>query len=662
MHSRKINLAVRILFLVFMGDFCLAQAQGEMHPCAQKHGLTIKSGNEKTLTVQQELKANKYDISYYRLELNMTNQNAGISGVATINGKTIESLDTVILELDQNYVIADLRFNGITTNFYRLGSVLKIPVNLLSNVNFSIEIDYAGIAPPIASNPAGVSGVYNTFVADLNDRITFTISTPFYAHQWFPVKQVLRDKADSSTVILTVPSNCKAVSNGVLVNETDNGNGTKTFHYHNWHPIGYNLIFAAVAPFTEYNLVAFPQGTGGPAVSINNLLYGTGSVLTNMQAQCDLIPGFMELYSGLYGIYPFADQKYGIMAAPFGGGMEHQTMPTIGTFEKKVNAHELSHMWWGDKVGFKSFSDIWLSEGFATYSEYLMLEEMYPTEATPLLLGWHSNVKAVVSGSVYNTDTLDLYRIYNSRLSYKKAASIIHTLRSILDDDGLFYEALRNYLNEFSDSVGGSSEFQASIEQTTGLTLDGFFNEWLYGEGFPKYSTIWNTVGNDLYLEISHTASFPSVTPTFTNPIEIKFSRASGIDTTIRFSISSNQDQFNIPEIGQVTGVLAIDPNNWIINNNGTNTNDPNFVGLNPVQLDQVNLYPNPVNSELTIAVKAGKSYRVEFFNLIGVKVYVADINSTALLNLDFLPKGVYEVVISGGNSSHMKHNHIIKL
>jgi hypothetical protein len=68
------------------------------------------------------------------------------------------------------------------------------------------------------------------------------------------------------------------------------------------------------------------------------------------------------------------------------------------------------------------------------------------------------------------------------------------------------------------------------------------------------------------------------------------------------------------------------------------------------------------VNSELTIAVKAGKSYRVEFFNLIGVKVYVADINSTALLNLDFLPKGVYEVVISGGNSSHKKHNRIIKL
>jgi hypothetical protein len=208
----------------------------------------------------------------------------------------------------------------------------------------------------------------------------------------------------------------------------------------------------------------------------------------------------------------------------------------------------------------------------------------------------------------------------------------------------MFYEALRNYLNEFSDSVGGSSEFQASIEQTTGLTLDGFFNEWLYGEGFPKYSTIWNTVGNDLYLEISHTASFPSITPTFTNPIEIKFSRASGIDTTIRFSISSNQDQFVIPEIGQVTGVLAVDPNNWIINNNGTNTNDPNFVGLNPIQLNQVKLYPNPASGMINIHVNEsliGTTFNI--FDNIGEIIISGKITSeNTFVELSNLSKGIY--------------------
>lgn len=651
--------ALSILFI--FGVFS-SHAQHEPHPCAEKHAFSKGTFAEKTLSVLQETKANKYDVHYYHLDLNMTNQNAGINGTATINGKTIAPLDSLILELDQNFVINDLRLNTVSTNFDREGTALKIPLNAAMDYEFSLEIDYDGIAPPIASNPAGVSGVYSQFVAAMNDRITFTISTPFYAHQWFPVKQILRDKADSSTVILTVPSNCKAASNGVLVSETDNGNGTSTFHWNNTNPIGYNLIFAAIAPFQEYNDQAFPSQLGGNSVEINSYLYGSGTALSNMQAQCDLIPGFMELFSDIYGLYPFSDQRYGILAAPFGGGMEHQTMPTIGTFEKKVTAHELCHQWWGDKVGFASFSDVWLSEGFATYSEYLMLENLYPAELTPLILGWHSNVKSVTSGSVYHTDTLNLFRIYDSRLSYRKAASIIHTLRGIIDNDVLFFQALNNYYNEYQDSIASSADFISSVEMSTGLDLTNFFTEWLYGQGFPKYSTIWNSVGNDLYLEIAHTASFPSVTPTFTNPIEISFTRASASDTTIRFQISSNQDQFFISGIGEVTGISAIDPNNWVINNNGTNTNDPNFVGLTfPIDNKNIQIYPNPVRSDLTVQIKEG-DYLMQIFSAQGSMVHESRLKNSTTIDLHFLNKGNYVVMLKNLNTGTTTSHELVKM
>lgn len=636
-------------------------AQHEPHPCAEKHAHSKGINSEKTLSVLQEAKANKYDVHYYHLDLNMTNQDTSISGTATINGETIASLDSIILELDQNFVINDLRLNSVSTNFDREGTALKIPINASAAFEFSIEIDYEGTAPPIASNPAGVSGVYSQFVTAMNDRITFTVSTPFYAHQWFPVKQILRDKADSSTVILTVPSNCKAASNGVLVSEADNGNGTSTFHWNNTHPVGYNLIFAAIAPFQEYNDLAFPSQLGGTPVEINSYLYGSGTTLTNMQAQCDLIPGFLEIFSEVYGLYPFSDQRYGILAAPFGGGMEHQTMPTIGTFEKKVTAHELCHQWWGDKVGFASFSDIWLSEGFATYSEYLMLEYLYPSELTPLILGWHSNVKSVTSGSVYHTDTLNLYRIYDSRLSYRKAASVIHTLREIVDNDALFFAALRTYLDWYQDTVASTEDFKTCMEILTFMDHTAFFDQWIYGQGFPKYSTIWNSVGNDLYLEISHTASYPSATPTFTNPIEIRFTRASGVDTTIRFPINSNQDQFFISGIGEVTGIGAIDPNNWVINNNGTNTNDPSFVGLSFPEQKLITIYPNPVRSNLTIELPQGK-YQLRIVSSLGSLVHESLMESSGQFDLQHLKKDNYHIILTDLNTGNTIHREIVKM
>ena len=657
----KFKLLIFFLLIIVFRSF----AQDEVHFCAQKH----QNGHSKTyatkyLSIAEESEANKYDVSYYELDLNMTNLNASVSGTAKVNGKTLLNLDSIVLELDMTLAISEIRLNGIASPFSRNATVLKVPINASAGMSFWLEVDYTGTPPAPSSNPGGVSGVASSYVAAMNDRITFTISTPFYAHQWFPCKQVLSDKADSSKVVLTVPSTCKAGSNGILESVVDLGNGITRYSWKNSHSIGYNLIFATVAPFIEYIDYAYPSQLLGDSVLIQSYIYGSGANLTAITDQCDLIPSFVEMYSDIYGIYPFYNEKYGINAAPFGGGMEHQTMPTIGSFEKKVTAHELCHQWWGDNVGFRSFSDIWLSEGFATYSEFLLLENLYPSESDALLASWHNGVKTAVGGSVFHVDTFNLYRIYDTRLTYKKGASIIHTLREIIDNDNLFFQSLRTYLNDFADSVGSAPEFKASIESTTGMNLSPFFNEWYYGEGFPKYSTRWNCIGNDLLLEISHTASKPTVTTTFTNPIEILFTRSSGGDTTIRFDINSNLDQFYVANIGSVTGIGEIDPFNWVINNTGTNVNDPSFVAdiVTLEKSNELKIHPNPTTDGIMLEMEIIGSYNAELADLNGIVLEQKNFESNTHFNLENLAQGIYLLRITNQKNNSIFLRRIVKI
>jgi hypothetical protein len=289
--------------------------------------------------------------------------------------------------------------------------------------------------------------------------------------------------------------------------------------------------------------------------------------------------------------------------APLSGGMEHQTMTTQGFFEKSLTAHELGHQWFGDNVTCASWTDIWVNEGFAAYSEYLMKEALYPAETTQHLIDIHDNIMSQPNGAVWVLDSLNESRIFDGRLTYDKGAAIVHTFRFMVNNDATFFNALKNYQTNFKDSVAVGTDVQAELEAASGLDFTEAFDQWYFGEGYPTYSTRWNVVGTDLLLEITHSTSASSITPTFTNPLEIKFARSGLADTTIRFDITSNLNQFLVPAIGTVTNISAIDPSNWIINKVGTNNHDINFlVGLDEqIGASNIVLYPNPSNTLISI-------------------------------------------------------------
>lgn len=240
-------------------------------------------------------------------------------------------------------------------------------------------------------------------------------------------------------------------------------------------------------------------------------------------------------------------------------------MTSQGFFEKTLTAHELAHQWWGNQVTCDSWSDIWVNEGWASYSEYLMLENLYPAEKNQHMLDVHDNVMSQTGGSVWCLDSLNENRIFSGRLTYDKGAGIIHTMRYIVNNDSLFFSTLKQFQQNFKDSVANGIDFKNVLEQTTGIDFDPFFEEWYFGQGYPTYSLRYNQVGEDLFVKITHVGSVPN-TPTFTNPIDVRFVRAGIGDTIIRFDIGSNSELFTISNIGTITTSITIDPNNWVIN------------------------------------------------------------------------------------------------
>ncbi|MGV3630414.1 MAG: M1 family aminopeptidase [Bacteroidota bacterium] len=632
-----------------------AQKEKEKFSCAsiKAHNSTLKSN---TLSIQQIAETERYDVHFYFLDLSMTNLSTDLSGTAEIHGEARETLDSVLFELFDSFTISEIRFNGVPVSYGRQLSAIKVPVNLQAGESFIIAIDYSGTPPDAASNPLGGAGMTNDTSPSWGNQVTWSLSEPYSAFEWFPCKQSLKDKADSSAVSITVPSTCKAGSNGILEEETDLGNGFTKFSWKHRYPIDYYLISVAVAEYVDYTIFANPVGAPDP-VPVVNYIYNNPETLPNFQEDIDETVDFIEYFSEIFGVYPFHTEKYGHCMAPLSGGMEHQTMTTQGFFEKTLTAHELAHQWWGDHVTCKSWADIWVNEGFASYAEYLMLEEMYPGEEVQDMNNRHQDIKSQAGGSIWVEDSLNGDRVFSGRLTYNKGAAFIHTLRFMLSNDQQFLQGLRNYQAAHSYDVALGTDVQQALEQISGLDLSEAFEQWYYGEGFPTYVAKWNVVGNELFVRLTHTASMPSVTPTFTNPLEMRFTRSGMPDTTIRFDVASNNELYVLSGLQNVTNLNSVDPKNWIINNLGSIQHDLSL-GVNAVedleQQQEIILSPNPAQDFVTITTPGTQNFTLKILDPRGQLILGQQVLSNTVIDVSSWSNGLYLFELEAENGERI--------
>lgn len=623
--------------------FLFFHAGANNHDCGKRCAhRAVRSGT--SADYYQNSKMNLYDLKYLKLDLQVTPQSRVISGSCMYRAVVKAAMDTFAIEFRQNMLVDSVVVNGLRQNFTRNNDHIYIPFATPVAVATQLQVTfhYRGTA----SSAAIFSGQ-----SSVGLRYTASVSESFQAREWFPAKQLLNDKIDSADLWFTTGSTFRVGSNGLLKEVVTLPGSLKQYRWATRYPMSYYLPSFAVANYMEYTNYATPAALAGDTIPVVHLLVDNAGYFSNVKGNLDKTPRFIETLSDLYGLYPFYNEKYGHKQASIGGGMEHQTMSTMDNFSTGLIAHELGHQWWGDYVTCATWSDIWINEGFATYSEYLTIEKLpllYPgTTAATTMQATHNNVMTSPGGSVYipPADAYNEGRIFNGRLSYDKGSAIIHTLRFYMQNDSVFFRTLRTFLQQYRDSFATGNDFKLVAETVSGKNLNDFFNQWYYGEGYPTYSVGYGRQGNNLLLTLSQTTSAPAVVPFFKGLVELKITSAQG-DTTIIVDHQSNSQQFTIPYAKNPTGV-EIDPNNWIINKVGTVVTSVSNLSASQAG---IRVFPNPSKGGLTITLPPTGFNRVRILDVSGKIISTEKIRSGNMTVTTKLsgPAGVYLVQVSG--------------
>ncbi len=435
------------------------------------------------------------DIIFLKLYLNINPEIKFISGNAFYSFK-VENRNEKNLplqfDLSQNFNVKKVIYNGKHLNFKQnTDDKLIVYPNNNWNDDDNIEIEYEGI--PNTQNGLG------SVVFSKHDGIPvfWTLSEPNGAKDWFPCKQQLTDKIDSTDIIISCPKRYKSVSNGIKVEEKIEGQSRITIWQHRY-PCAYYLLAAAISEYKTYS--DYVKLSNGDSIEILNYVY------PERYEQCrrrtpKLIPAFKMLCDS-FGTYPFANEKYGHAQFGWGGGMEHQTISFMVNFDLDLMIHELAHHWFGNMITCTSWRDVWINEGFAVFCEGLATEKGLANGNDPV--AWRKqkiyNACRHPEGGVYVTgDTTEVWNIFNTDLSYSKGAMILHMLRREMGDQ-MFFKAIRQYIDQKKFKYGNATgaDFFDCIQKTYGKNLQWFVNQWYYGKGYPIYDIRWQQTANGI--------------------------------------------------------------------------------------------------------------------------------------------------------------------
>ncbi len=586
---------------------------------------------------------NGFDVRELLLELEVTNQSTFLKGSASLwVDITEESFSTITLELVDKLQVSSVLINGSNTNFTHENERLIIQKPTVLSNSALIKVSYSGTPNPASD---GIFTGINTVASNAwGNQITYTLSEPFNAKSWWPSKQDLTDKIDRSRVHITTSSNLKVGSNGLLKKSVSISGNRIRYEWETNYPMAYYLVAFSVGEYVEFSNYAKPTELNGDSILIQNYIYNNPNTLPYYQESLDRMPKLVELFSDLFGLYPFHEEKYGHMMAPFSGGMEHQTMSSMGIFTFGLDAHELGHQWFGDHVTCATWNDIWINEGFARFCEYVAAERILSLKnARAIMEDDMLGVTGTPNGSVYIPidEILTDQRIFQYRLTYLKGGLIINMIREIVNDDAVFFAMMRTYLSEYGNSTATGADFKKVLERETKLDFNDFFEQWYYGGGFPLFDITWTKMAGDT-LGIHIIQQTTDNIALFTTPLEFRIKFESGQVKNFKLQQSQNDQFFKIPALGKVQ-ILTFDPDKWLIKKMmryvQLDENGKPILGLYPnAKLD---IYPNPAYNIITLPV--GSTY-YEIHDTSGRLVIESNLTDGPTIDIKTLKPGLYHI------------------
>lgn len=584
-YKKQVNRSIVVLCLLICGllwtSLVFSARAQTLQSAAKKPSTGAPVGVPYTFWDYSPSKASpNFNATYYHLRLDIQLRPNHLVGQAYVAGRVEkQQLSTLKLDFQTGHLQVDsVKTNRgePLTNYHHKNDLLTIPLPepLAPGRLVAVEIYYSGLPPQPESGTPDL-GATSAFVFDSTAAgdVVWTLSEPYNARVWWPGKDHPSDKADSVRLSVTVPKPLKVGSNGLL-QSTQHTDSTSTYHWVSHYPIAPYLVSIAAADYTVAQQTyvrpdSLAQTLGHLELPVLHYAMRGSDVLEGWKKVTNMLP----LFEYWFGPYPFAKEKYGHAGFTWGGGMEHQTMSSMGGDYPGLVAHELAHQWFGNLITLQQWPHLWLNEGFATYSELLYWE----TQKDSLPARYHRVFERYWSaardakGTLVVQDTSSISNLFSFSRVYAKGAMVLHMLRAVVGDE-TFRKILQTYTSRrslrYSNAL--SEDFQNITEKVTGQDLNYFFDQWLYQSGYPVYTVNWTSVPSNGGFAVVAIFQQQQPEPVFQMPVTLAVETEQGtVHRTVFNDARSDTVQF---QVDSQPRTLEVDPHRALLRNPSVTT------------------------------------------------------------------------------------------
>jgi len=446
-----------------------------------------------------------YEVTYYHLTVELFPEHRSLSGNTLIRFNAVKSFKELQVDLYEHMRVDSIVYDGRRLNYSREYDAVfvQFPALVAKGTSAELRVYYHG-RPQTPDLSVSMNGGV-AWRKDARGKPFLQVACQGSgASLWWPNKDHLSDEPDSALISVIVPDIVQNISNGRLRRKIALPAGRTLTEWFVSYPINnYNITFN-IGDYTHFS------DTYG-ALTLD--YYCLPEHLDQARRLASKVKPMLAQYEKYFGSYPFQRDGFKLIETLY--PMEHQSAVALGNFDVDSNElerlmwHEVAHEWWGNKVSMKDFADFWLHEGFAIYSEKLMISVNRGAEAALKSIAGERPVNREPVIGEYDVNHV----FYDLDDVYAKGCRLIHTLRSVLNNDSLFFDILRGIQKDFAYQTVSSKDVETYISKKTGLDLLPFFEQYLRTTKIPEL--VWSLKGSELSYK------WNNVVPGFKMPVTV---------------------------------------------------------------------------------------------------------------------------------------------
>ena len=435
-----------------------------------------------------------WNLRFYHLKLSVNPDSRTISGSNLVRYTVLEPYQTLQIDLQPPLEISKIEQDGEVLSFTKKGknayfiSLKKLQVKGKTE---TLTIFYAG--KPKTAKKAPWDGGFSWNKDANGDHFVATSCQGLGASVWWPCKDHMYDEPDSMAISINVPPDYTDVSNGILKNVDKLADGSQTFNWYVSNPINNYGVNVNIAKY-----VHFSETYAGEKGDLAMNYYVLPENLEKAKEHFKQAPQMMKAFEHWFGPYPFYEDGYKLVEVPY-LGMEHQSSVTYGNKYQNgylgidrsstgwgskwdfIIIHESGHEWFANNITDRDIADMWIHEGFTTYSETLFTEYYYGRRAgDEYTIGTRQHIRndAPIIG-IYNVNAEGSGDMYN------KGANMLHSIRQLVESDEKWREIMRGINSKFYHQVVNSKQIEDYLSTEVGRDLSKVFDQYLRDRRIP---------------------------------------------------------------------------------------------------------------------------------------------------------------------------------